>query len=614
MSAMPERDPARDLADGFAAQVARWAKAHEDVARAVARELSLATSRGHVCITLEELVAADAQLAPSQALRECLLASGVAGTSQAPRAFPIVVDDDGRVYLHRYFDYERRLARRLAAAARMPAREPGSAARELLGTLFAASSATSETDWQKIAAALALRNGLVVISGGPGTGKTTTVVNLLACLLAQDPHSRIALAAPTGKAAARMTEAIRLRSDHLPAALRQRLPEEAFTIHRLLRFHPRHGFGHDANDPLPIDVLVVDEASMLDLALVTRLLEAVPPRARVVLLGDKDQLSAVESGAVFAELCADPMLDAACRAQLEKLCKLRAGSIVTPEPEQERALGNAVVWLQRNYRFAADSGIGRLAAEINAGHADAAVGWLRGEGKSQRVLWEESSSGSLADGYAGYFAAVLRDCRDVAAVHAAFARYRVLCAVREGGEGVTAVNASLETQARDALAEAPGAFAATEGSGWYTGRPVIVTVNDYALKLFNGDVGIALPDEAGQAAVWFPDGASGWRAVAPARMPRHETAFAMTVHKSQGSEFEEVLVMLPTYRSAALTRELLYTAVTRARERVTVRATEDALRTAIAQKVVRSSGLPTRLSEALGASGNGPGRRAGAQR
>jgi exodeoxyribonuclease V alpha subunit len=542
-------DTTQELADGFAAQVQRWAvPSRADMACEVARQLSLATSQGHVCITVDA--------ATAQALAE----SGVAGTADAPGSFPLIVDPDRRVYLHRYFDYESRLARRLRQAADAPPREPRSEALDRLELLFPPGG--DGPDMQKAAAALALRRGLVVVSGGPGTGKTTTVVNLLACILEQDPASRVALAAPTGKAAARMTEAIRLRAGHLPQSLRDRLPQEASTIHRLLRYRPSHGFSHGKDNPLPVDLLVVDEASMLDLAMATRLLEAVPPSARVVLIGDKDQLAAVESGAVFAELA---------------------------------SLRDIAVWLTRNYRFVADSGIGRLAADINAGRADEAVAWLRGAGGE--VTWHESGSTlpHLEEGFARYFEVVSRDVRDVCAIHEAFGRFRVLCAVRAGEQGVEAVNEAATALARQALADVRGTFESPPRSPWYPGRPVMVTLNDYGLKLFNGDVGIALPDAKGEAMVWFPDEAGGWRGVAPARMPQHETAFAMTVHKSQGSEFDDVLVVLPPYETPVLTRELLYTAVTRAKRQVTLLSPESAVRTSIQRKVERASGLLARL-------------------
>ena len=234
------------------------------------------------------------------------------GTPEAPAAHPLILDDDGRLYLHRYFDYERRLARRLMRAFARPDGRHRQGRRRRSSTACSPptrSGWANRPDWQKIATALALERRLTIISGGPGTGKTTTVVNVLACVLAGNPDCRIRLAAPTGKAAARMLEAIRNAAAHLPADLRERLPAESFTVHRLLGVLPGSGeFRHHAGNPLPIDLLVVDEASMLDLALATKLVEAVPPAAHIILLGDKDQLAAVESGAVFSELSADPTL------------------------------------------------------------------------------------------------------------------------------------------------------------------------------------------------------------------------------------------------------------------------------------------------------------------
>jgi len=603
--------PAEQLAEGFAQHVERWAKGLQCEAGSLrtvwqaAYHASLATSTGHVCTTLDRL--ADTATPPQDkaALREALLASHLVGTPQQSGSKPLILDEEGRLYLHRYFDYEQRLASRLMRAARLPAREVSASLKDRLSTLFQPLPGDTEVNWQKIAAALALRQGLTIISGGPGTGKTTTVVNLLACLIEQDADCRIALAAPTGKAAARMTEAIRQRSQHLPPALREKLPTESFTVHRLLRFNPGTGrFVHNARNPLAIDVLIVDEASMLDLALAAKLLEAVPATARIILLGDKDQLAAVESGAVFAELCADPSITRACRADLAGACGLSAERIAPPAPTRPSALHDAAVWLTRNYRFAADSAIGRLAADVNAGRAEEAVVWLR-QGADSSVDWQEPSTGESAStsiaailkGYAAYFETVRRDPIDVQAIIRAFDGFRVLCAVRDGPQGVEAVNDAVTRHAVKLLHDVNTAYQRDDRfqSAWYPGRPVMVLRNDYVLKLFNGDIGIALPDGSGDLMVFFPDGEKGWRPIAPVRMPVHETAFATTVHKAQGSEFDQVLVLLPRHQSRVVTRELLYTAVTRAKARIVLCGSEEVLSIAIGQQTVRRSGLLDRL-------------------
>jgi exodeoxyribonuclease V alpha subunit len=614
MNAMPEQL----LAEGFARHAVNWAVAQgapAHVAAAVARAakaLSLAVSDGHVCLMLASLVTPrdeDASMpADIAGWRAALQASGIVGTPQAPGAMPLILDADDRLYLHRYFDYERRLARRLTQARHAGAREAVEApdVRARLAELFAGNAARlgGAADWQQLAAALALRGRLTVISGGPGTGKTSTVVNLLACLLALDPGCRIALAAPTGKAAARMTDAIRQRAQHLPPELRERMPATSSTVHRLLGV-TQAGFAHDASHPLAVDALVVDEASMLDLALATQLLEAVPPAARIILLGDKDQLAAVESGAVFAELSIDPTLTPDCVHDLAAMTGTPPDAIVPPAPAQRSALQDCAVWFTQTYRFATDSGIGRLARDINAGRSREAADWLRG-GDHPDAAWLETAPHASLDaalqqmdaGYAAYREAVAADASRVAEITEAFGRFRVLCALREGPRGVSALNAAMTRRFHAAL-HLPGLPPGPGASPWFSGRPVLVTNNDYVLRLFNGDIGIALPDASGELLVHFPDAtaATGFRAIAPVRLPRHETAFAMTVHKSQGSEFDGVLVMLPEQRSRVLTRELLYTAVTRARARVTLVADAAVLEQAIATATTRHSGLLARLAE-----------------
>ncbi|NDG42068.1 MAG: exodeoxyribonuclease V subunit alpha, partial [Betaproteobacteria bacterium] len=465
-------------------------------------------------------------------------------------------------------------------------------------------------DWQRVATALALRQRLTVISGGPGTGKTTTVVNLLACLIAQNPDCRIALAAPTGKAAARMTEAIRSRSAHLPPAIRDRLPADSFTIHRLLGVRP-DGFIHHAGKRLAIDALVVDEASMLDLALATQLLEAVPETARIILLGDKDQLSAVEAGAVFSDLSADPTLSDDCRNDIAPLCGIHAAQIVSPEAIRSSALRNTATWLRRNFRFAADSSIARLAADINGARPTRAIASLTrgaggGGGGDGSVRWLDDGAAApgqatldrMLQAYDPYLEAVRRDPQDASAITEAFGKFRVLCAVHEGPRGVVSLNEQMARHAREALAAVPQAQRTDPRDPWYLGRPVMVLRNDHVLKLFNGDIGISLPNDQGELMVYFADVTGGLRAVAPVRLPVHQTAFAMTVHKSQGSEFDEVLVLLPAQRSRVVSRELLYTAVTRARHRVSICASAEVLTAAIQSPTRRQAGLLDRLREA----------------
>jgi exodeoxyribonuclease V alpha subunit len=643
----PPIDAADALACGLGAHVQRWAKARGAppaaawAAASAAQALSLATGLGHVCVWLADLPALTAAFTTAPAAdppppapddapawRQQLLASLVVGTPAAPDNQPLVLDDDGRLYLHRHFDLECRLARRLLQSAEpLPADAAADAATAAqLARLFRPDglAATAEPDWQMLAAALALRGRLTVVSGGPGTGKTTTVVNLLACLLARAPDARVVLAAPTGKAAARLAEALRERAAHLPADLQARLPSSATTVHRLLGVRPGRGgvagageqaFEHDASHPLALDLLVLDEASMLDLALATRLLEAVPPQARIVLLGDKDQLAAVESGAVFAELSADPTLSPAATAHLAQLCGLPPGQIQPPDRvravDPPGALPDSVVWFQRNFRFGRDSAIGRLAADTLAGQPAAVLATLRSGGDALQWLDDSGAQpaaatlAAIVDHYAGYAQA----CRaalassnpteGAAALHAAFNRFRVLCALRDGPRGVQAINDSTSRRLRRVVTGEAG----DARNPWFAGRPVMVLRNDPALQLFNGDVGITLPGADGALRVLFPptgDAGGHWRALPPARLPAHETAWAMTVHKAQGSEFDAVLLLLPAQRSRVLSRELLYTGITRARRLVQVAAGAEVLAAAVQASSQRHAGLQARLRDLAG--------------
>jgi exodeoxyribonuclease V alpha subunit len=512
---------------------------------------------------------------------------------------------------------------------------------------------------QREAAETALRRRFAVIAGGPGTGKTTTVVGLLACLLERDANLRVALAAPTGKAAQRMQEALTARQD-LPETVRRALPEAAVTLHRLLGVLPESAeqvgrrFRHHAGNPLPYDLIVVDEASMIDLSMATQLLEAVPEDARLILLGDKDQLAAVEAGAVFGELSAQRMFSSDMRLQLLSALDWpadappRSGPLTVVETgvtgvagggvRKSQGLEDTVVWLERTYRFGENSAIGRLATAIKAGKViearkactvadDVTLAGIRSANVTaaadeDRVMFSEDSGvqlsaahlNALADGYSAYLAALagavtmigqLGDpaaatAADVAMVaqpvFAAFGQFRVLCATRGGRRGVEFLGAQLTAL----IARRAGMALGAGGGAWFAGRPVLVTQNEYALNLFNGDIGIALPlGPSGTLRVAFatPDGA--YRLYSPASLPAHETAFAMTIHKSQGSEFEQVAMVLPEQSSRVLSRELVYTGVTRARRQVWLYAPWQVVASAIARPTQRDGGLTDRLREVL---------------
>ncbi len=508
---------------------------------------------------------------------------------------PLILDGNDRLYLYRYWSYEQQLAEELHQRATLTMVVDEARLQAGLQRLFPPQHATP-VDWQKVAAALVVLRGFSVISGGPGTGKTTTLAKILALLIEQtDGRSlRIRLAAPTGKAAARMQEAIRSSKQQLAALLTPNLlaaiPEDASTLHRLLGAQPDGVyFRHNRDNPLGLDVLVIDEASMVDLALMTKTVWALPPHARLILLGDKDQLSSVEAGAVLGELCAQR---SGYSPQFARRLAALTGEAVSAGTTPAHCLQDCIALLQYSYRFGADSDIGQLAEAVNRGD-EPAIRALRNQ-PSAVLDWRPPAAGPeelverLLQGYDGYLQRV-RDRAPGAAVFAALQAFQALCPQRTGPTGVENLNALLESRIKTRLRRS--------GSDWYPGRAVMITRNDYQLQLFNGDIGITLPDSEHEdrLRVYFQETDGRLRSFPVSRLPTCEPVFAMTIHKSQGSEFDEVLLVLPPQDSRVLTRELIYTGLTRARTRVTIWGNLEIMLQSVRKLTRRSSGLREKL-------------------
>ncbi|MHB8056379.1 MAG: exodeoxyribonuclease V subunit alpha [Desulfuromonadaceae bacterium] len=531
---------------------------------------SHAAGRGHSCFNLcagldhvAPPLSATPRKSPPSDIALWLASLKTCDTVGAPGAYtPLVLDRAGRLYLHRCWGYEQQIATGILSRSR-PLECDEKRLDEALDRYFPLQDGT--IDLQREAARMALMHRFSVISGGPGTGKTATVARILALLLDMygDSIPEIALAAPTGKAAMRLHQSILQAAERLalPDDVRNSMPDGVSTIHRLLGAQGRSGgFRYNRDKRLSCDILVVDEASMVDLQLMASLMAALRDDARVILLGDRNQLASVEAGAVLADIC-----DSAAQANVP------------------------VTQLTRSYRFGADSGIAALSQLINGGESRATAELLQ-SGDYPDVVWRpfksgrafESAFGAAArEGYAGYVRA-----ESPGAALAELGSFRVLSPLRSGPFGVE----NLNRLCRNALSH--GGKNDHQGSRL---MPVMITGNNYELGLFNGDTGVVMEGD-GAAAVWFENPDGGLRHISALRLPPGEAAFALTVHKSQGSEFDRVLLILPDHLSGALSRELLYTAVTRARQHIEIWGSEEVLCQMVERRTVRDSGLRDRLA------------------
>jgi exodeoxyribonuclease V alpha subunit len=501
---------------------------------------------------------------------------------------PLILDAKDRLFLHRYWIYERQLADQILTRARSITVDSATL-HAAWRQLFPDKSDGDTIDWQAVASLSAATRQLTVISGGPGTGKTTTVTKALALAvsMAWPTPLRIALAAPTGKAATRLQDSVRSAKANLtlPSLLASLLPETAMTIHRLLGSRSASEPPQfNAGNPLPYDVVVLDEASMIDLAMMLKIFEALPANARIIIAGDKDQLASVEAGAVLAEVCSAGVNEFS--DTFSEQFSLLSG-IKLPRTAQPTTLTDSVVELRHNYRFESAE-IRTLIAAVNA--ADAKSVEIALSSGTNSIELHSFPKGSaldaelkrlVIDNWSEYF-----ESETAESALGLFNRFRILTPVRYGSYGVDRLNERVE----QILGETRRI---RRNSTWYHRRPVLITQNDYNLRLFNGDVGITEETERGRFQVVFPAGEPTGVGTSyfPARLPAHETVYATTIHKSQGSEFDHVLLVLPPNTDQLVTQEMLYTALTRARKKITIWSDKTVLHGALTRKSRRHSTL-----------------------
>ena len=570
--------------------------------------VSRATAEKHVCLDLavqadQVLLPADADAAPVACPDldrwvQVLTKSHLVGTPGAYK--PLVLDSKNRLYLYRYWQYEKTLAASLLKRAEGVMPVDVKKLKSSLDRLFP-QTASLATDMQQMAALVCAFKKICIITGGPGTGKTTTVAKLLAVLLEQAENAAlvIKMAAPTGKAAMRLNQAIMSVKKRLnvPEHIRDAIPETAMTLHRLLKpISDGPYFRHNRENPVDADVVVVDEASMVDVALMAKLIDAVSNDTRLVLMGDSDQLASVEAGSVLGDICRDNVAQTGSKLWPNLLNHLdqpiMADNIITHATPS--AVADCVVRLSHSYRFARNRSMERLVLSVRSNDFHGACQSMESLDPMTPVLgghlamsYHEILSKAVMEGYGPYLRA-----RTAAEGLVLFERFKILCAVNKGPYGVSGVNQIAESILAQERLIVPA-------SPWYAGQPVLVTRNDYSLGLFNGDTGLVWPasDAPGASLYVHFTGRDGeLRKIPPHRLPAWETAYAMTVHRTQGSEFDTIFMVLPERDNPLMTRELLYTGITRARKTLRLWATPDSFKTAMSRRIHRQSGLPDYFS------------------
>lgn len=574
--------------------------------------VSYELGKGHVCLDFSqphEYVTAQELDTLFEGIQACELICHVSderSVETAPQEIKPLVLHGHCLYMQRYYEYEQALDLNIQTRLQaMPWQV--SDMHETVQNLFSVSPSDTDINWQAVAACIAAQNKFSVISGGPGTGKTTTVIRLLALIvqLYVSHYQRnpiIKLAAPTGKAAMRLTESIVGAKESLAISMdiKNVIPHQAETLHRLLQRNANGAFRFNRNNPLHLDVLIVDEASMVDLPLMAKLVQAMPAHGQIILLGDKDQLASVEAGSVLADICDNEIQHGYSQGLVDNLTPILGGDFTGHLETSGADIRDFICHLKRSYRFHEHSGIGHLARAANAGdffqwqqvaaaqYSDLSISGLS-EADYQAFI--EQAAAEVIARISALDPKGLTD-HQVIETHQAYGGFQILCALKEGPLGVAGVNLEIEKRLKW-----QGLMA--EESKWYTGRPIIVLENDYGLNLYNGDIGILLPHETDDGQVKLKatfigtDNKVRW--IQPSRLPKHDTVYAMTVHKSQGSEFDHCAFILPDYPAPVLTKELIYTGITRAKNKLTLLCNDGILKTALYKKVQRASGLGSRL-------------------